>query len=303
VDGWVLSAHGGNVVGGDAMTGRDYILAKQTAWARNHGKTLIGSRGERGRPAYTTSLEENLFQPLLPETRAEFEAGDGGELVGHPPKMAAVHSSSALGVNIFQYWQAVGDVPTIAAACGWCERRSPRPCGIRFEQKMAISATFTHAPNVDVVIETGGRSPIKAYGIECKFSEAYSSRQHAGLDPKYLALTGIWEGLPATRHLAETIDSSDTHFRHLHAAQLMKHVLGLKSRYGAQGFRLLYLWYDVLGKEGADHRAEVEEFGLIISQDGVPFRAMTFQELIAELSDQAREGHRAYIEYMSNRYL
>ena len=48
------------------MNGYGYILAKQTAWARNRGLALIGSKVERGQPAYATALDDNLFQPLLP---------------------------------------------------------------------------------------------------------------------------------------------------------------------------------------------------------------------------------------------
>ncbi len=285
------------------MTGFEYILAKQTAWARNKEIQLIGSKIERGLPAYTRLLDENLFQGLLRDTKADFNAGDGGELKGVPQKMAAVHSSSALGVNVFQYWQKVGDVPAIATACGLCANGSKSPRRIRFEQKFEICSRVGYPPNVDVVIETDGRSRIKAYGVECKFAEAYSSRQHSGLDPKYLALTDMWEEIPATRSLAETISPKDGRFKHLHAAQLIKHVLGLKHRYSLQGFRLLYLWYDVLGEEGAAHRRETEKFTEIVKRDGILFKSITYQELIARLSEQARDGHRQYIEYISARYL
>ena len=62
------------------MNGYQYIMAKQIAWASNCGLTLVGSKGLRGKPAYTPALNQNLFQPLLPEVRESFEAGDGSEL-------------------------------------------------------------------------------------------------------------------------------------------------------------------------------------------------------------------------------
>jgi hypothetical protein len=70
-----------------------------------------------------------------------------------------------------------------------------------------------------------------------------------------------------------------------------------------QGFRLLYLWYDVLGEEGVVHRKEIERFSKIVNGDGVLFKSITYQELIARLSEQARDGHRRYVEYISARYL
>ena len=91
------------------MNGYQYILTKQTEWARNRGIKLIGSRGNRGRPSYTAQLNENLFQPLLKEVYQCFEAGDGSELGSSdfPGKMQAVHSSSALVINVFQYWKSI----------------------------------------------------------------------------------------------------------------------------------------------------------------------------------------------------
>ena len=105
------------------MNGYEYILTKQIQWAMNRDISLIGSKGLRGRKAYTPQLHQNLFQPLEPHVRASFEKGDGSEIIGvhaNPAKMQAVHSSSALSVNIFQYWQKIGQVPLIAAACGFC---------------------------------------------------------------------------------------------------------------------------------------------------------------------------------------
>ena len=91
------------------MNGYQYILAKQAEWAKNQGLDLIGSKITRGRPVYTLNLDQNLFQPLLPDVRMSFVAGDGSELgsSGLPGKMQAIHSSSALGVNVFQYWKSI----------------------------------------------------------------------------------------------------------------------------------------------------------------------------------------------------
>lgn len=99
------------------MNGYQYILEKQTQWAKNKGLDLIGSKGNRGRLAYTLKLDDNLFQPLIPEVRSSFESGDGNELgtINQPGKMQAIHSSSALGVNIFQYWKSIASVTMIAA--------------------------------------------------------------------------------------------------------------------------------------------------------------------------------------------
>jgi len=107
------------------MKAYEYILSKQVQWAINRGIPLIGSKGKRGQPAYTSKLDQNLFEPLDPDVRECFMAGDGNEILGSsgsPAKMQALHSSSALGVKIFQYWQKINQVPVIAAACGLCRK-------------------------------------------------------------------------------------------------------------------------------------------------------------------------------------
>ena len=46
------------------MNSSEYIFSKQVIWARNQGIDLVGSKGAHGRPAYTKTLDKNLFEPL-----------------------------------------------------------------------------------------------------------------------------------------------------------------------------------------------------------------------------------------------
>jgi hypothetical protein len=113
------------------MNAFDYILSRQVQWAHNNGIKLVGSRGKHGRLAYTQKLDDNLFQPLHPKVKGALERGAGGELNATNdslPKMHAVHSSSVLGVNIFQYWLGINKAPNIAAACDFC--REDNPCDV-----------------------------------------------------------------------------------------------------------------------------------------------------------------------------
>lgn len=285
----------------------EYILSKQIQWASNRGITLIGSKGRRGRHAYASTLDQNLFEPLDPEVRECLEHGDGGELnrsQDGPAKMQALHSSSALGVNIFQYWQKIGQVPVIAAACGFCRRGSGVSQKIVFEEKYPIDEKkLRHAPNIDVVIHNSDSSTVKRFAVECKFTEAYSSRRHLGIKPKYLDIDGIWHDVPRLEHLSRSLCPNDNEFVYLHSAQLVKHILGLKRKFGKDGFRLLYLYYDALGKEGVDHQKEIEAFSETAGADGIKFHSLSYQELIMRLSAEYRADHGQYIEYISGRYL
>jgi len=287
------------------VRGYEYILAKQIAWARSRGIELIGSRGERGLKAYAHTLDENLFSPLLPSVRDSFAAGNGNELgsSGAPGKMQAVHSSSALGVNVFQYWKSVSNPAAIAAACRLCRPGSTAAVDLDFEVKFVIHPDFVIPPNLDVVIRNDESSRIRAMAIECKFSEAYGGRGHSGLKSAYLELDEIWDGLSNLRGLAATISPDDGRFEVLHAAQLIKHVLGLRRACGHGRFRLLYLWYDVLGPEGAQHREEVESFAAAARADGVLFHSLTYQELIIGMSETLDSEHAHYVDYLMQRYV
>jgi len=287
------------------MNGYQYILAKQTEWAKNKGLDLIGSKVNRGRPAYTTSLDYNLFQPLLPDVQMDFAAGDGSELgsSGLPGKMQAIHSSSALAVNVFQYWKSISAVPVIAAACGLCRRGSEVSYDIRFEKKYPINDNFGFHPNIDVVIYNKPGARIQRFAIECKFSEAYGAYKHGGLKKKYLDCGDIWDDIPNLRAFAQRICPNDKEFNHLHPAQLIKHILAMKRQFGRGGFRLLYLWYDVLGKQGKYHQDEITELAKAAKEDGIKFHSLTYQELITRLANQLRLGRPEYVRYITERYL
>ncbi len=287
------------------MNGYQYILAKQAAWAAENDINLIGSEGSRGRPAYTPNLEQNLFHPLLKETYDSFVAGEGGEVgtAKLPWKMQAVHSSSALGVNVFQYWKEQNKIPVIAAQCGLCRSGSEVSYDLRFEEKCPISTNFNYPPNIDVVIHNSSTSRIKRFAIECKFSEAYGARRHSGLKARYLELKELWEDIPHLYDFAQSISPDDNDFVHLHPAQLVKHILGLTQNFGLDEFRLLYLWYDVLGEDGFRHRSETEHFAKIAKKDGIKFQSMTYQELIIRLFYNLGKEHREYLNYLVSRYL
>jgi len=285
------------------MNAHDYILSKQIQWAYRNNITLIGSKGNRGRKAYAQKLDDNLFEPLLPETEKNFKDADGGELTGNPYKMQAIHSSSALGVNIFQYWKKINQVPAIAAACSFCYTGNTFSQDINFEVKYPISGKFPRSPNIDVVINNSPESRFNVFAIECKFSEAYYPGRHSGISPKYIELDIIWDDIPNLLKLAKTISPDDNRFTHLHPAQLIKHILGLKEKFDKNKFRLLYLWYDTIGSESGIHHKEIGEFTEITKADKILFHAMSYQKLVIKLAKNYRDKHRDYIDYIAGRYL
>jgi hypothetical protein len=123
------------------------------------------------------------------------------------------------------------------------------------------------------------------------------------LRPPYLALTEEWRDIPACRALAEELATGPAGYHRLATGQLLKHILGLKFFGSAGNIRLLYLYYDAIGDEAAEHRDEIERFRARIAGDPVQFVSMAVQEFITRSVRLVRGSHRDYIDYLSERYL
>ncbi len=285
------------------MDPRDYILAKQIQWAQNNGLDLIGSKVDQGRKAYVSNLNDNFFLELKPGVKEAFAAGDGGELSGKVAKMQALHSSAALAVNIFQYWQDKNKLAELLTECDLCSSRREIKGSLEFERKFAIDKSFNIAPNIDIVIKNEARDDITHYAIESKFSEPFTKYNNTlGIKEKYLDLD-IWSDIPAIHDLALKISPNDLKFDYLHAAQLIKHILGLKNQTDKSKFRLLYLYYDTPGISSYIHNKEIEEFKEIAVNDDIMFHSLSYQALIVRLAQKFREDHPEYIKYITARYL
>lgn len=293
------------------MNGKSYIQLKQQNWAKRKGLKLVGGTiPNSGEKKYLNDINLNIFnQHLSEETKENFDEGDGNERKDNKTrlaKMKALHSSSALPVNVFQYWQEK-DVSPILNACKLIDKRPfnsvTLPNAVRFEQKFEIcdnKKDFPKKPNLDVVIKYNNN----VYAIESKFTEPYNGKSKALREVyKSAQLDKLWKGIPNLQKLANLISPDNSEFKYLDAAQLIKHILGLKKAHKKSGFTLLYLWYDVIGKDGAAHREEIEQFAKIAKSDGIKFRHITYQEVIIYLSKEFYVGNEDYINYLTDRYL
>lgn len=213
--------------------------------------------------------------------------------------MCALRSSSALAVNLFEYWRSQ-DLGTMAKACGFPSRNI---ASMQFERLTAVAAhvdrgVFRRDPNIDVVVtyKLGG---LKEVGIECKFSEAYGL--HKPISKAYLEWTTLWDGIPNCREFAEQ-NLSSGRAQGVDHAQLLKHVLGLKNRNGLGKFWLVYIWYAVPHPATALHQEQLARFREILHSDGIPFRSITYQEIIQRMWSTLAEEHREYVSYLTDRY-
>jgi hypothetical protein len=263
--------------------------ARQREWAERRGIEIDSA-------AYVLRLNDNFFQDLSSDSRAEFSDADGGELgvPGIRGKMQALHSSSALACNVFEYWRE-RNASCLESALGL----SSAIDGVRFERKFPTGLPGA-APNLDVVLELNDGS---FAAIESKFLEPYYGRHAPGFKTKYFEDDQRrWEtvGYPNCQRLAEALNSSEDEYRWLHAEQLLKHILGL----GASGrkWELIYLWYDAADAAASGHSAEVDRFAEVVTTDGIQFRSMTYQTLFAAIESRAGDSERLYVDYLRDRY-
>lgn len=266
------------------------VRQQQQEWALRKGISF-------DKAGYTLVLRDNLFQPLSPCAEEEFRAGDGAELgkLGTRGKMQALHSSSALACNVFDYWRG-RDTSALAKALDV----SGPICSVAFEQKFPTGLRGK-APNLDVVLRPR-EGPRLA--IESKFLEPYAGTSaKSGFKAKYFETEpGLWHkaGYSGCQALARSLYEGDHANSWLNAEQLLKHILGL-SRSGKE-WTLLYLWYEVTGSTIAEHAKDIGGFAQCVTGDGIAFKAMSYQELLRRLQGFTDARDAAYIGYLKERY-
>jgi len=268
----------------------DYIIHCQLEWARRESIPLEGN--------YTMKVEDNIFRgELHPETRKAYERGKGHELEGKPAHMKALRSSSALVVNVFDYWQCQSRIQDIARCCG----AEGALTGIEFEKTHPVRGFERTPPHLDV--EFAGLIPL---AIESKFTETYQRTTRRPLAKTrldaYLKHDDIWDGTPKLNNLARNIvqqSSGRTEFQYLDVPQLIKHILGLNCCYSS-GFSLLYLWYKIDSKEATEHEENLARFSDWIKGE-INFQTMTYQELFDKIKCISNVDS-AYLKYLEQRY-
>ena len=281
-----------------SVTARSAILRGQRAWATRRGHAP-------DRRGYLPHVALNLYSSLSEQARSAFERGAGGETTdcparggrrGRPAKMRALHSSSALVVNVFDYWTP-RDKAILSKSLGLHRKVDT----VAFEAQRETGLPGT-PPNLDLELVLKDGSVV---AIESKFTEWLTPQPKNGkaFQSKYFTAGKLhWtaRGLPGCQTLAEGLDRGKKSYRYLHAGQLLKHALGLAAHHGDK-FSLLYLYFDTTGAEAERHRAELADFSEHLDRQ-IRFSAMTYQQLFGNLRRLAGPDHEPYLAYLGERY-
>ena len=207
--------------------------------------------------------------------------------------MRALHSSSALVCNLFDYW--IVEDPT---AIGRCFGLNANAHDIQLEVELPTGFRGT-PPTPDVLIID--RSSM-ATVVESKFTEPFWSKRHRPpFEESYFNdSNGTWArlGLPKCQALAERLQREAGLFSYLDAPQLLKHAIGLNRAYPTG--RLTLLWFDPCHTEGTAYHKEIQMFGELVNLE-LGFNALTHQTVFKRLKSEAHTDP-DYVEYLESRY-
>ena len=259
---------------------------------------------------YFKDIDDNIYKKLKADNKRIYQNAKGHELLSEAKeketnshsKMKSIISSSALVVNLFQYWQdnKKDILSLLKALLPNYNYDTPSSTTITFEKELQIEGINGGTPNLDVIIEL--ENEINA--IESKFAEPYRSKTYQGLGSKQYNDDSLWNDLPNIK------EKRNITTKHLDYPQLIKHILGLRTETNNEKISkdkkitLLYLWYDVPNtKEAKEHQEEIEAFASIAKADGINFRHITYQEVIFYLKENHYAEHKDYIDYLVERYL
>ena len=271
------------------------LRGRQDDWLRQR----LGVNATFAPNGYLTHVDHNLYLPLGQLARAEIGHGSGKEFgtEERPGKLAAPWSSSALAVNVFEYWRDRDRAPLVSAL--GCDDI----VNLNLEQRLGTGFSNRAPANLDVVLTTRTHD----IGIESKFCEPYGAASHGDFRPSYLRRgpDKRWLNLSRLRDLAHAIAERTVTFSRLDAPQLIKHALALQRRSNAtkRPFQLMLLWYCPPGDHAATRQLhdEISILAGAMRADSVVFRAETYQAFFQKLR-QSAAGHADYIDYLAARY-
>ena len=151
---------------------------------------------------YFKDIDDNIYKKLKADNKTIYQNAKGHELLSAEKeketnsysKMKSIISSSALVVNLFQYWQdnKKDILSLLKALLPNYNYDTPSSTTITFEKELQIEGINGGTPNLDVIIELGN----EIIAIESKFAEPYRSKTYQGLGSKQYNDDSLWNDLP-----------------------------------------------------------------------------------------------------------
>ncbi len=228
------------------------------------------------------------FLPGLPEEKllAMLRRAPGNEIDSE--KFDSPDSSAALAVNGFgRFVDREADLPPLPGV------PMGAPEKVEVEAQMRFPWSGGRHPWLDVAITTA----TTLVGVESKRYEPFRPGKRADFSPVFEARD--WgPGLSRTTALRRRLQADGAGYAHLDAAQLVKHIYGLRTQAvkRAMGAVLVYLYAEPMTWASSGkpvdpaaverHRGEVQRFASEVHGDEVVFVPLTWAGLLAQWRDQ-----------------
>ena len=246
--------------------------------------------------------------PHLPadEIRAAFNRSPGNE-VGRE-KVGSPESSAALAANFLGlFLDHPAGLPPLP---GLGDVTWP-PLRVAIEESARFPWSGGRHPWLDAVIET----PSHLIGVEAKRYEPFRGGRTAGFSAAYAR--PVWgERMAPFEAMRDRLAGGTAGYRHLDAAQLVKHAFGLRTeagreRRGGKRPMLVYLyaepeaWPDgrpVGADDRARHAAEASAFAEAVAGAEVVMRLLTYRQLLAALRASPDEHVRDHADALAGHF-
>ena len=229
--------------------------------------------------------------------RTQLGKGGGKELKSG--KFFSSESSAALAVNAFAWFYERPEVlPALlgAESVTWLPSRVEVECCCRFPWSGG------RHPWLDAVIET----PAHLLGVESKRHEPFRDAKKVSLSkaydrPKWGTSMGPFE------KMRDLLRSKSLQFKHLDAAQLVKHAFGLVTEGKRRGKKpvLFYLYAEpsAWGTEGINrHRGEVADFAQAVKGAEVTFASARWRAWLDSWDVKNPPGLKLHQELLIKRF-
>jgi hypothetical protein len=224
-------------------------------------------------------VSTSQFLPGVPASHVLARLAKAGGKEIESGKFLSPESSAALAVNCFGWFvERLEKLPPLVGL---------ETAGVPELVDVEFSARFPWAggrhPWLDAVVQTATR----LIGIESKRFEPFRDVKSVRLSEAYNR--EVWgANMKRYERIRDQLRSAEERFRHLDAAQLVKHAFGLVTEGGRRNRApiLFYLFAEPSAMNGhviatdhlARHRDEINRFAEAVAGDEVMFRSASYKE-------------------------
>jgi hypothetical protein len=234
---------------------------------------------EHGGSREDGNLLANLDRSVI---EAAYSAAPGNEVSSG--KFLSPQSSAALVANTFGLFL---DRPELLPAFASLEQLGWPAQEVNLEVIVQFPWRGGRHPCLDVLVRTSEA----IIGVESKRYEPFRPRAASELSRAYWRK--VWGSrMGGYEHVRDRLDAAPSTFKHLDAAQLIKHAFALRTEASRTGAKpvLVYLFAEpeawpegapINREAAARHRQELSFFSAAVRDDEVQFVSMTYQDLFA----------------------